>query len=145
MVNQLINFYYISLFIHIPFVFQLLISIVGPKSYRQLQDVHRLAKLLQRIRDICVNTGGLIIHNGCGSMEFTACGRTSTTPSCTSSNELNNLSVNSKPNLSTNCTATTVDEGPRLTSSSYLWSQDKGVFAKQLRLPYIAQREIVSY
>ncbi|GAA57278.1 E3 ubiquitin-protein ligase UBR4, partial [Clonorchis sinensis] len=35
----------------------LLIRIVGPKHYRQLHDIHRLAHLIQRVRDICVNTG----------------------------------------------------------------------------------------
>ncbi|CAH8439843.1 unnamed protein product [Heterobilharzia americana] len=115
----------------------LLVSIVGPKSYRQLQDVHRLAKLLQRIRDICVNTGGLVLHLGCfGSMQFTTGG-----PPCTSSNDTNNLSTNLKFHLNSNSTTATDDQG--LNSNRDACLHDADLFTRQLRLPYIAQREIL--
>ncbi|VDP84971.1 unnamed protein product [Echinostoma caproni] len=38
----------------------LLVRIVGPKHYRQLQDIHRLAHWIQRARDTCVNVGGFL-------------------------------------------------------------------------------------
>ncbi|KAH8855355.1 Protein purity of essence [Schistosoma japonicum] len=111
----------------------LLVSIVGPKSYRQLHDVHRLTKLLQRIRDICVNTGGLVLHDSCGSMLFSTSG-TSPAPTYTFSDDL--LTNPTNPTASTNDTQL---------NPNFSWSPShyQNIFARQLRLPYIAQREIL--
>ncbi|VDQ12808.1 unnamed protein product, partial [Trichobilharzia regenti] len=104
-----------------------------------------MAKLLQRIRDICVNTGGLVLHVDCGSStQFTVSGQFPSSPSPsshTSLNNVNNMSPSSKVHI--NPPSKTVSTDDRGVNSSFDWcSHDTDAFDRQLRLPYIAQREI---
>ncbi|KAF7259473.1 hypothetical protein EG68_03424 [Paragonimus skrjabini miyazakii] len=91
----------------------LLIRIVGAKHYRQLHDIHRLAHLTHRVREVCSSTGEFLPSFSC-----------ITTDTAKSS-------------------AVPVDaqQSPATPFSSLL--QQLEPFVHQLRLPYVAQREIL--
>ncbi|KAF6779395.1 hypothetical protein AHF37_01087 [Paragonimus kellicotti] len=91
----------------------LLIRIVGAKHYRQLHDIHRLAHLMHRVRDICSSTGEFL-----PSFSRVTADATNSSPVPVDTRQSPSTAFSSLP-------------------------QNLEPFVHQLRLPYVAQREIL--
>ncbi|CAL8106128.1 unnamed protein product [Calicophoron daubneyi] len=91
----------------------LLARIIGPKHYRQLQDIHRLAHLIQRVRDVCVSAGDFITPSPQAVVHVRLDEDASSAHSKASSDRQQPLLQNIRP------------------------------FINRLRLPYVSQREIL--